>query len=247
MTAAFAPKTGAFPRPAGPTELLPEESEHHAAAVARVWAFLQPVLPPDDSRATITVSPRGAVAVYDHFGALLADVVLQPGLHYDHVVRPRVARILDQYACSRDVPAMRHLVGRLTAPAILDWRHPEKPRRFESLLAFFARRGLKTVAEIRDWTADPLACTELLEQPGIGPKSFDYLRRLLGHDAIPVDRHLLRVLRAAGVPRVGYAEASGILARGFALANVSPGDAERALWLLASAYPRPSRPRRARQ
>lgn len=223
-----------------------EASERHAAAVARVWAFLQPVLSTADSPAVSTLATTRAAAAYEHVGALLADVVLQPGLHYGHVVRPRVTRILGRYARSSDVPALRRLVARLTAAVILDWRHPEKPRRFESLLAFFASRGLSTVADLQEWTAEPTVCAELLGQPGIGPKSFDYLRRLLGHDAVPVDRHLLRVLRAAGVPQVNYAEARGILTRGFELANVNARDAERALWLLASAHPRSAAPRRAR-
>jgi hypothetical protein len=142
--------------------------------------------------------------VYDHMGALLADSVLQAGLNYKSVVRPRVEAILSEYPdCDRTSELVR-LVDCGRAASFLNWRHAEKVGRFEALVWFLKDNSIETVSDLELWLHRPAFVSLLREVRGVGPKTVDYMGCLVGLDSFAVDRHVRTFARRVGVINDDY-------------------------------------------
>lgn len=142
--------------------------------------------------------------VYDHMGALLADSVLQAGLNYNTVVRPRVEAILAQYpSCDRTSEIVR-MVGAGRAATFLNWTHLEKVGRFEALVWFMSDHSIETVSDLEERLDNPQFIALLREVRGVGPKTVDYIGCLVGLDSVAVDRHVRTFARRVGVTNDDY-------------------------------------------
>jgi len=86
-----------------------------------------------------------ARAICEHLGAVLADSVLQAGLNYTTVVRPRVLTILRTYPNRDTVSALLALIEERKTGVFLNWRHHEKVVRFEMLVALLKEWGIEDV------------------------------------------------------------------------------------------------------
>ncbi|MGV1959783.1 hypothetical protein [Agrobacterium sp. 22-222-1] len=142
--------------------------------------------------------------VYEHMGALLADSVLQAGLNYNSVVRPRVEAILAQFPhCDRTSELVR-VVSCGQAATFLNWIHAEKIGRFESLVGFLDSSSIETVSDLEEALHQPQFVALLREVRGIGPKTVDYIGCLVGLDSVAVDRHVRTFARRVGVNNDDY-------------------------------------------
>jgi len=192
--------------------------------VAAMLQFLQPSFPHCERPSR----------VYNHIGALLADVSLQAGLNYDHVVRPRVNAILANFPDTERVSELKARTLKIGVQAFLQWKGLTKIGVFMSMLRVLDLRGIESVDEVCDWSCTEDARTSLLEIRGFGEKSFDYLRLLCGFESIPLDRHLIRFLELTGVNcrSIAYNTMQDILFDACAQIGLEPYKAERGLWVL---------------
>lgn len=174
---------------------------------------------------------------YDHMLALLADLALQAAINYETVVMPRVQRILREYREFGSTSAILELMECHDASVILQWRHHEKLGRFTALLELFAAHNLQTPEQLRGWAQSTDAVPALLAIRGVGPKSVDYALWLCGHDVIPVDRHVVRFLRIAGVSEFDYGRASEVLATAAHQLTWTNRQLERVIWATMRAMP----------
>lgn len=147
-------------------------------------------------------SPR---ATCEHLGAVLADSVLQAGLNYATVVRPRVIAILRDYPEADTVSAVLHLTRREKTAQFLNWRHHEKVSRFENLVSFLADWNIEDAHDLRGQLATERFCSEVQSIHGVGPKTVDYMACLVGIDSIAVDRHVRTFAKTVGVENDDYA------------------------------------------
>src|SRR5215208_7225358 len=115
-----------------------------------------------------TISPR-KVQAYDHMGATITDSILQAGVNYRTVVEPRVRRVLQIYPEAKTSRAFFSVIERHGVGSVLNWRHPEKPRRVYELTSFFVAMNVETEESLREWLLDPDRCEELLKIKGVGP------------------------------------------------------------------------------
>ncbi len=134
-----------------------------------------------------------------HMGAVLADAVLQAGINYASVVRPRVAAILYRYPTATRASTVMDLVQTGQAPSFLSWDHETKIQRFERLVRFLVFRSVDTVDDLRSSLECEAFRAGLQELSGIGPKTVDYLACLVGMDSVAVDRHVRAYAFRAGV------------------------------------------------
>jgi hypothetical protein len=199
-------------------------NQAHVHAVAEYLQFLRPAFP-ESARPS---------RVYDHLGALLADLSLQAGVNYDHVVRPRVNSILVRFPTTSALTGLRTAIGEIGVEEYLQWRGQEKIGLFQSLLALMSRNGHETVEDLSLWCVCGRTKAVLLSLPRFGPKSFDYLRLLCGVESIPLDRHIVRFLQLAGLDCLSmeYTEMQEILLAACRHISLEPYKAERGLWLL---------------
>ncbi|MDK4733948.1 hypothetical protein [Rhizobium sp. CNPSo 3490] len=142
--------------------------------------------------------------VYDHMGALLADSVLQAGLNYNSVVRPRVEVILAQFPQCDRTSGLLPVVGDGQTATFLNWTHPEKIGRFESLVRFLDGNSIETVLDLGKKLQRPGFVELLREVRGVGPKTVDYMGCLVGLDSVAVDRHVRTFARRVGVLNDDY-------------------------------------------
>lgn len=142
--------------------------------------------------------------VYDHMGALLADSVLQAGLNYNSVVRPRVEAILAQFPeCDRTSELLPVVIDGHAA-TFLNWTHSEKIGRFEALVRFLDCSSIETVSDLGEELNQPRFVELLREVRGVGPKTVDYMGCLVGLDSVAVDRHVRTFARRVGVFNEDY-------------------------------------------
>jgi len=141
---------------------------------------------------------------YDHLGAVLADSVLQAGLNYRSVVRPRVARILVEFSQADSTDALLAIVESGEVGAFLDWQHPTKISRFERLVFSVHESGVKDADDLKHRLADDHFCDALQSLNGIGPKTVDYMACLVGIESVAVDRHIRSYAKRAGVETTDY-------------------------------------------
>ena len=140
----------------------------------------------------------------DHMGAVIADAVLQAGLNYATVVRPRVLNILRNFPAEHRVSALVRLVSENKTAAFLNWHHPEKISRFERLVDFLMRRNIELVQDLQTHLLQDDFCDALSGIKGIGPKTIDYMACLVGIDSIAVDRHVRTFAKRAGIEHDDY-------------------------------------------
>lgn len=152
----------------------------------------------------ISVKERSARGSYGHLGAVLADSVLQAGLNYASVVRPRVHRILKDYPEAATIDPLISIVRAGETNQFLNWTHDIKESRFNELVKKIHQFGVKDVYDLRDLLQEEVACIELQTLKGIGPKTVDYMSCLVGIESIAVDRHIRTYAKRAGVQGSEY-------------------------------------------
>lgn len=143
-------------------------------------------------------------ATCEHLGAVLADSVLQAGLNYITVVRPRVLSILRVHPNCHTISSLVSLIQDGEVGVFLNWRHHEKVSRFEALVVFLQGWGVEDVQDLRTCLASDEFCNAIQTVNGIGPKTVDYMACLVGIDSIAVDRHVRTFAKAAGIENNDY-------------------------------------------
>jgi hypothetical protein len=152
----------------------------------------------------IKIDSRASRPTCDHLGAVLADSVLQAGLNYSSVVRPRVSRILSEYPQTKRIEALIEITKNGETGAFLNWTHVIKISRFERLVAAMNETGICDVRDLRLSFRDPNFESSLQNINGIGPKTVDYMACLVGIESIAVDRHIRTYAERAGIGEKDY-------------------------------------------
>tara|TARA_R100000005_G_scaffold22285_1_gene9570 strand:- start:10743 stop:11384 length:642 start_codon:yes stop_codon:yes gene_type:complete len=139
-----------------------------------------------------------------HMGAIIADAILQAGLNYSTVVRPRVIAILQEFPDEITTSNLIRLIEKRQTPLFLNWNNSIKIERFERLVEFLYQRNIEHVAELQEKLAYDTFCAEMQNVNGVGPKTVDYLACLVGLDSIAVDRHIRNFARRTGINDESY-------------------------------------------
>ena len=137
-------------------------------------------------------------------GATLSDAVLQAGLNYNAVVRPRVSRLLHCFPQATTTSKFLDLIDEFGAEHLLNWKHPEKPTRLIAIANFFYVRSIETENCLSEWLQSTDNAAHLETIRGIGPKTVDYLKMLVGIPAVAVDRHIRTFVQRAGFRSNNY-------------------------------------------
>jgi hypothetical protein len=148
---------------------------------------------------------------YGHMGATIADAVLQAGTRYDTVVRPRVREIKEAYPEAATTSGFWRLIEKEGAKRVLRWKDDEKPNRVAALTRFLLNERIETEDDLAVWLGEEANRPRLLELRGIGPKTADYLKILVGIQTAAADRYVFRLLEEADAAAADYEEAKEIL------------------------------------
>jgi hypothetical protein len=140
----------------------------------------------------------------DHIGALFTDSILQAGVNYRSVVRPRVEIVLKRFPRANTVSSFSEVLNHYGIKEVLLWNNDEKIHRMEDLISFCTIHAIETARDLTLFLNDDSGIEKFKEIKGIGNKTCDYLKRLLGFDIVAVDRHVRNFLEAADILYENY-------------------------------------------
>ena len=171
---------------------------------------------------------------YDHIGATVADAVLQANMRYKTHVKPRVNRILSEYPEARTTSSVLRLLKSISAIEFLSWRGEDRAQRFSQVLALFAAESIETEADLSVWLSRDANLAKLRSVKGIGPKTIDYFKILVGVSTSAIDRHLLNFLALAGLPPCGYREAQALINAAADILSIDRAYFDHSIWRFMS-------------
>ncbi len=171
---------------------------------------------------------------YDHIGATVADAVLQANNKYSTHVKPRVNRILAQYPETRTTSSVLRLLESISATEFLDWRGIDRAERFRQILILFASEGIEVESDLQEWLSQESSLLKLRAIKGIGPKTIDYFKILVGVSTSAIDRHLLKFLELAGLSPCGYLDAQTIINATADILSVDRAYFDHSIWQFMS-------------
>ena len=148
---------------------------------------------------TVSVEP-----VYNHIGAVIIDSVLQAGLNYKTVVYPRVTKVIEQFETFDTTETFTELISMLGIENIINFNNTRKNRLIVDLLEFFKFENISNVSDLHVWLKSKGNSDKLLDFNGVGYKTLDYMKKLVGIDSLPVDRHISLFLELAGIKMKKY-------------------------------------------
>ena len=167
----------------------------------------------------------------EHIGGLFADAILQAGLNYFSVVVPRVQRLRREYPHLTRTSLVSNEIERVGAFELLQCRNARKAIAFSGLVAALKQWGIETGHQLQRWATLSSNRDALLEIPGIGPKTSDYLALLAGVDVVPVDRHVRTLLKMSGVPTLSYRDDQMVFSYAADLLQVGRRRFDHSVWM----------------
>ena len=135
----------------------------------------------------------------DHIGAIFTDSILQAGLNYRTVVWPRVNFVLHMYPYADTVSSFSDVLGNYGASNVLHLNNTEKINRIDDLISLCLDNGIDTARQLTDFLKNDDNLVALKSIHGIGDKTCDYMKRLLGFDIVAVDRHVRAFIENADI------------------------------------------------
>jgi len=124
--------------------------------------------------------------------------MLQSGVRYETVVKPRVTKI-SRYTEAEASTGFLKLLERVGERKLLDWSDTEKPRRVLKVTRFFVEEHIETEEDLKNWLKNEANIVKLKKLRGIGDKTADYFKNLVGISTSAVDRHLIKFLNQANI------------------------------------------------
>ncbi|OPH56205.1 hypothetical protein BC351_28985 [Paenibacillus ferrarius] len=173
------------------------------------------------------------IDTYEHMGALIVDAILQSGIKYETVVKPRVERILKDYPEVRTTTEFLKILTE-KAPAPLLNFGGDKPMRLLELTCFLRLEGVETTHDLRNWLDKSENKTRLMKIKGIKDKTVDYLGILAGQDTNAVDRHMINFLKQAEIVSVSYGEIQEIINCAADILEVPRAHFDHSIWTYMS-------------
>ncbi|MFZ0687275.1 MAG: hypothetical protein WAM89_17160 [Terriglobales bacterium] len=174
---------------------------------------------------------RKVAPPYGHMGATIADTVLQANNRYTSVT-PRVQRILTRWPNATTVTAVLDLLKSVPTVTFLNWNGAERAERVDSILSLLSKERVESETDLQTWMMKDANLQKLLAIHGVGPKTVDYLKIMVGLQSIAIDRRLLKFLSSAGVAvnPGDYDTAREILRRAAVLLSIPAADFDHSIW-----------------
>jgi len=171
---------------------------------------------------------------YGHIGAIVADAVLQANNKYAVNVRPRIRRIREEYSDFETTTAVLGLLVDLPATKFLSWKGEDRAKRFLQILHLFRSESIDTEDNLREWLKADSSLKKLRSIYGIGPKTADYFRILVGLQTSAIDRHLKNFVSLAGCQPGTYGNAQALIHAAADILSVSYSIFDHSIWKFMS-------------
>ncbi len=140
----------------------------------------------------------------DHVGAIVVDAILQSGINYQQVVKPRVDRLRADFPEARTTSGFLALAERIGLSTLIRWNGEVKTRAILNVARFLRDEGVETRADLRAWLESSANVERLKQLRGIGNMTADYFRMLAGIETIAPDGLINGFVGRAGLKASSY-------------------------------------------
>lgn len=126
----------------------------------------------------------------NNMGATIIDAILQAGLRYDTVVKPRVDKFKNEYREIKNTSQFYELINTKNLSEIINMKG-QKIDRIIMLVKFLKNENIETEDDLYDWLSNDDNKLMLSNLKGIKSKTIEYLKILSGHkNTVAVDGRL---------------------------------------------------------
>lgn len=175
---------------------------------------------------------------YDHIGAAIADSVLQAQRDYYSTVAPRADRILKRWPDAKTVGAVLDVLKSVPPNEFLDWSDnpsssnylAHRVERFVEILTLLSKCGVESVNDLARWLTVSRNSARLSAIYGVGPKTTEYIKILVGLETAAPDTRLREFLAQAGIPSAGDTADREVINRTADLLSISRSCFDHSLW-----------------
>lgn len=169
---------------------------------------------------------------YNNIGATIIDGILQAGMNYKTVVKPRVIEYLKNYPNVATTSAFDKLIKEIPISELIRWKKDSaKTKRILGLISFFLNKKIETQKDLNKWLLLEDNIIEFKKQDGIGSKTADYFKILSGHNnTSAIDRHIFNFLKKAGIMNTDYSETQAIISTTAKLLNINESYLDHSIW-----------------
>lgn len=181
-------------------------------------------------KTNIEIENHKASIVYDHMGAIIVDSILQAGLNYQTVVLPRVKLLIEKYASFTSCISFNMLIDIFGVDEIINFKNKRKNMLIKEVTIFLINNKVNDVFDFSKFLKNQKNITNLLAIKGIGNKTIDYMKKLVGVDTMPIDRHMINFLNMAGVSVKGYHEIQEIYIQTAKELNINLTSLDKTIW-----------------
>jgi hypothetical protein len=169
---------------------------------------------------------------YQNMGATIIDSILQAGVNYGRVVKPRIQKYLNDFKEIKTTSQFYKLIQETNIEVLIEWKG-EKCNRILLLTFFFKKNAIESEIDLRNWLSSEKNREELKKLKGIKDKTLDYLQILSGNkQSLAIDRHLISFINRAGITISiqDYDLAHDILIKVADKLNVAASDLDHSIW-----------------
>ena len=154
------------------------------------------------------------------------------------MVAPRTARILKRWPEAKTVSVVLECLKSVSASEFLDWSDnpsssnylAHRVRRFVEILALLHKSGVESTADLKEWLIVEEHSAKLSAIYGVGPKTTEYIKILVGLQTSAPDTRLREFLSQAGVPSAGDLIDREIINRSADLLSIPRSCFDHSIW-----------------
>jgi len=138
------------------------------------------------------------VGKHNHMGATIVEGILQSGINYRNVVKPRVERIKG-YPKARTTTGFLKLYNKINLKDLLAWTGDKKPNWIKGVVDLFIEENIENENDLKNWLEKDINVNRFMELDGVGNATLDYFKILVGLSTGIANLHILDFLNQAGI------------------------------------------------
>jgi thermostable 8-oxoguanine DNA glycosylase len=169
-------------------------------------------------------------------GATLIDGILQAGLNYKNVVKPRVDKFKSEYKDVKTTTDFYNLMNEKDISQIIDFKG-DKIERLKLIVNFLKNEKVETEDDLYEWLSIKENTLALSNLKGIKEKTIDYLKILSGHkDTVAIDVRLISFIKKAcpDLETISYDYAKELLLKTAEKLKIAPATLDYSIWAYES-------------
>lgn len=147
---------------------------------------------------------------HDHMGAIIADGILQQGLKWEDVVKPRLKELV-KIKKAETTTGFYNFYNKKGLEILIDFKNKRKIKAIKCIVDLLIKEKVETPINLNKWLRQDENIEKLKNIYGVGDKTTDYFKILAEIPNSAVDRHLMNFLRKAKIEVKTYTEAHRII------------------------------------